>query len=100
MLSVMKDKTVGIISIRRQMQIVADQGYAIDDEEMDADVRCVSAPIYDYSAKIVGAISASGPIVRFTDERMNSELIPQVKRAAAEISQRLGYRPDKTLQRL
>jgi DNA-binding IclR family transcriptional regulator len=79
----------------RQLRIVAEQGYAIDDEEKDADVRCVSAPIRDYTTKVVGAVSISGPVARLCDKRLNSELIPQVKNAAAEISQRLGYPPSR-----
>lgn len=74
------------------LQTVAEQGYAIDDEEMDDDVRCVSAPVRDYAARVVGAISVSGPLARLSDARLSRELIPQLKDAAAEISRKLGYR--------
>ncbi len=76
----------------RQLRTVAERGYAVDDEEKDAGVRCVSAPIRDYTAKVIGAVSISGPVSRLCDKRLNSELIPQIKHAAAEISRRLGYR--------
>jgi DNA-binding IclR family transcriptional regulator len=58
---------------------------------MDPGVRCVAAPIRDYTRRIVGALSLSGPSMRFTDERMEKELIPMVKQAADELSTRLGF---------
>jgi DNA-binding IclR family transcriptional regulator len=76
---------------RRQLKVIAEQGYAIDNEELDVGVRCVGAPIRDYTRRIVGAVSISGPSMRFTDERMEKELIPLVRRASEEISSKLGY---------
>ena len=77
--------------LKRQLQQIAEQGYAIDNEELDVGVRCVGAPIRDYTRRIVGAVSISGPSMRFSDERMDKELIPLVKRAAEEISTKLGF---------
>jgi DNA-binding IclR family transcriptional regulator len=77
--------------LKKHLQWVAEQGYAIDNEELDIGVRCVAAPIRDYTRRIVGAISVSGPSMRFTEERMEKELIPLVKRSAEEISTKLGY---------
>jgi DNA-binding IclR family transcriptional regulator len=75
----------------RNLGLVAERGYAIDDEELDVGVRCVSAPIRDYTRRIVGAVSISGPSMRLSLERIDKELIPLVKRAAEEISFKLGY---------
>jgi IclR family KDG regulon transcriptional repressor len=83
--------------LQRQLQLVAEQGYAIDDEELDEGVRCVSAPIRDCTGRVVGALSISGPAMRFGDERLAAELIPQIKSSSAEISQRLGYFPPTAL---
>ncbi len=77
--------------LKKHLQQVAEMGYAIDNEELDIGVRCVGAPIRDYTRRIIGAVSISGPSMRFTDERMEKELIPLVKRAAEEISTKLGY---------
>lgn len=57
----------------------------------DIGVRCVGAPIRDYTRRIIGAVSLSGPSMRFTDERLDKELIPLVKKAADEISMKLGF---------
>lgn len=77
--------------LRKQLRQVAEQGFAIDDEELDVGVKCVSAPIRDYTRRIVGAISISGPSIRFSNERMEKELIPLAISAAAEISSKFGF---------
>jgi DNA-binding IclR family transcriptional regulator len=77
--------------LKKHLKVVAEQGYAVDNEELDVGVRCVSAPIRDYTRRIIGAVSISGPSMRFTDERIDNELIPLVKRAGDEISTKLGY---------
>jgi len=77
--------------LKKQLKQVAEQGYAVDDEELDIGVRCIGAPIRDYTRRIVGAISISGPSMRLTEERMEKVLIPTVCKAAAEISSKLGY---------
>ena len=78
-------------ALKKQLKQIVEQDYAIDDEELDLGVRCIGAPIRDYTRRIVGAISISGPSMRLTDERMEKELIPRVKKAAEEISGKLGY---------
>jgi len=78
--------------LRRQLRQIAVKGYAVDDEEQDVGVRCVSAPIRDFTKKVVGAVSIAGPVNRITKARITRELIPLVQGGAAEISCRLGYR--------
>jgi DNA-binding IclR family transcriptional regulator len=78
-------------TLKKHLQLVATQGYAIDNEELDIGVRCVSAPIRDYTRRIVGAVSISGPSMRFSDERLEKELIPLVIKAGEEISTKLGF---------
>lgn len=70
---------------------VAKQGYAIDDEEFEEGVRCIAAPIRDYTGNVVAAISISGPAIRMPDKKIVEELAPAVKEAAEEISRRLGF---------
>lgn len=74
------------------LRSIAELGYAVDNEELDVGVKCVGAPIRDYTRKVVGAVSISGPSMRLSAERMNYELIPLVKKAAEEISVKLGHR--------
>lgn len=78
-------------ALKKDLAKVAEQGYAFDIEELDIGVRCVAAPIRDYTRRIVGALSISGPATRFSDERLEKELVPLVTRAAEELSTRLGF---------
>jgi IclR family transcriptional regulator, KDG regulon repressor len=78
-------------TMRAELAKVREQGYALDDEEMDLGVRCIAAPIRDYTRRIVGAISISGPTMRVSNARIESELVPLVLKASEELSTRLGY---------
>ncbi|MDD2735441.1 MAG: IclR family transcriptional regulator [Desulfuromonadaceae bacterium] len=73
------------------LQIVAAQGYAIEDEEFDAGLRGVAAPVRSHYGTVVGAVCVSGPVMRFDSTRMRDELVPMVVSAAEEISRRFGY---------
>lgn len=77
--------------LKQELKKVAEQGFAIDNEELDQGVKCVSAPIRDYTRRIIGAISISGPSMRFSDERIEKELIPLAIKASEEISSKLGF---------
>lgn len=77
--------------LKAHLAAVAEQGVAIDNEELDQGVRCVAAPIRDYTRRVIGAVSISGPSMRFSEERIQKELIPLVKRAGEEISMKLGF---------
>ena len=71
---------------------VSAQGYARDDEELELEVRCVSAPVCGAAMQVVGAISVTGPVNRMGDERLDVEIIPMVRRSAEELSRRMGGR--------
>lgn len=78
-------------ALKKELRLIAEQGYAIDNEELDIGVRCLAGPIRDYTRRIVGAVSISGPAMRFSDDRIQKELIPLVISAADDLSTRLGY---------
>lgn len=70
---------------------VKQQGYAVNQEELEVGVVCVAAPVRDYSSNVVGAVVIPGPITRFSDERINEEIVPLVIKGAEDISSQLGY---------
>jgi DNA-binding IclR family transcriptional regulator len=78
-------------ALKEELKKVAEQGYAIDKEELDLGVHCVAAPIRDYTRRIVGSISISGPTMRLEEDRIVKELVPLVVQASEELSTRLGY---------
>jgi DNA-binding IclR family transcriptional regulator len=73
------------------LEEVAQNGYAIDNEEFEEEVRCVACPVWDYTNSVVAGITVSGPTLRMSEERIKDSIIPILKKAALEISRRLGY---------
>jgi len=51
------------------LRAIRRRGYSIDDEEIEIGLRCVGAPIYDHTTKMVGAISVAAPSARLTARR-------------------------------
>ena len=66
------------------------RGYAIDNEEIEIGLRCVGAPIRDYTGEVVAAISVAGPSARIKPERV-AVIGKTVLKVAASISHELGY---------
>jgi DNA-binding IclR family transcriptional regulator len=75
----------------RNLKEVAKRGYALDNEEYNLDVRCVGVPVRDYTGRVVGGISVSGPSFRMTDEILKGKIIPVVREAGEKVSKRLGF---------
>jgi DNA-binding IclR family transcriptional regulator len=75
------------------LQQVADQGYAINDEELETGVVGVAAPIHNHAGKVIAAVVISAPKLRVTAEQLHGDLVLLVREAAARISGRLGYIP-------
>lgn len=73
-----------------RMRDYAGKGYAFDLEENEDLIRCVSAPVRDFSGGIVAAISLSSAAQYMSDRRM-MDLARDVRRTAGEISAALGY---------
>lgn len=78
--------------LRREILRVRQAGVAYDDAEFDPEVRCLAAPVSDYTGRVIGALGLSGPIWRMKLPRLE-DLALQVRRAAAELSAELGQHP-------
>jgi DNA-binding IclR family transcriptional regulator len=71
-------------------------GYALDDEENDLGVRCISAPVFvGATGSAVGCIGIDGPSVRMTEDVLD-DLARTVVAAAADLSAELGVRSAPT----
>ncbi|MCK0167245.1 IclR family transcriptional regulator [Jannaschia sp. S6380] len=71
---------------------IAARGYAVDDEERNAGMRCIAAPVRNLHGEVVAGLSISGPASRVTPDRTET-LARAVVAAAADLSERLGARP-------
>jgi IclR family acetate operon transcriptional repressor len=82
-----------IEALHAELIQVRTQGFAIDNQENEEGVRCVGAPIFDYSRKVIGAISVSGPANRITEDRFDL-LGSLTADAATRISKSMGFQPN------
>lgn len=78
------------------LETVRRQGYALDQGEHEAAVRCVAAPIFDRNGRCVAAISVSGPRERLDPIEDNQDLIDLTLAAVRNISARLGFEQEYT----
>jgi DNA-binding IclR family transcriptional regulator len=69
---------------------VRQRGFATAVEELEAGLTAVAAPVRNAEGNVIASISASGPSFRIPAERIE-ELAGSVRRAAAEVSRRLGW---------
>jgi DNA-binding IclR family transcriptional regulator len=77
-------------ALKAELRAVRSRGYAIDNEEKEEGLRCVSAAVRGHSGKLFAAMSVSGPAFRMTKERI-PDVGQAVMRAADELSAELGY---------
>lgn len=65
-------------------------GYAVDSEECELGIRCVSLPIYNFTDKIVAALSIFDLPENLNHERINQEALPNMNKIQQSISLRMG----------
>jgi IclR family KDG regulon transcriptional repressor len=77
--------------LRRCLTRVRDQGYAIDDVENEADVKCIAAPVRDTTGRSLAAVSVSAPIYRMNKASTERKIIAALLKTAQTLSKQLGY---------
>jgi DNA-binding IclR family transcriptional regulator len=77
--------------LKKHLSIISEQDYAIDNEEFEEGVKCIAVPIKDYLGIPIAALSLTAPLYRLSDERVEKQALPVLKRYANEISKRLGF---------
>lgn len=77
-------------ALEHELERTRQRGFAVDDEEIENGIRCIAAPIRDYTDAVCAAVSISGPKTRVRADR-ESELSKAVIWAADLISTKLGY---------
>jgi len=74
----------------QEMKKVRQYGFAIDNEENSDGVRCIAAPIFNASGKVIAALGTSSTILHI-DENQLPKIIELVRKAAAAVSRQLGF---------
>lgn len=79
------------VKLHKALVEIQEQGYALDNEEIQIGLRCVAAPVRDFKGRVVAAVSVSGLAASFYGEQL-SFYIEAVKNAALKISEDLGWK--------
>jgi IclR family KDG regulon transcriptional repressor len=79
-------------ALREELASIRTLGYALDDEECELGLRCIAAPVRNYSGHVIAATSVAGPAQRLSKKILTS-YVPDVVNAGEAISVRLGYQP-------
>lgn len=72
-----------------QLSRFKEQGYAIDNEEIEVGLWCAAAPIFNSRGEMEAAVSVSGPTERMKGNK--DMIVSLLLEATREISEKLGY---------
>jgi IclR family KDG regulon transcriptional repressor len=77
------------VELEKEIRKVAAEGWAVDNEEHEPNIRCIAAPVYDYTGKMIASVSVSGENRVIRPER-DAEIAGYVVETAREVSRRMG----------
>ena len=76
--------------LRKELEKVRAQGYAVAVDELEIGLTAVAAPIRNAHGDVIASMSVSGPTFRLTEEKLPS-VIELLVGSADEVSHRLGW---------
>lgn len=87
------DKTItDAVELSQALEKIRTAGFAVDDEERTAGMRCIAAAVFDAYGEPVAGISISGPTFRMP-QNSTAEIGEHVKNAADAVTKALGGKP-------
>jgi IclR family KDG regulon transcriptional repressor len=90
-LTIYTPNTIGSVDdLIAELGMTRRRGYSVDNEEIEVGLRCIGAPVRDYTGRMVGGISVAGPSARVTAGRV-AFFAKLVKGSAESISSAMGF---------
>lgn len=77
---------VSKVKLREIIHETRQLGYSLVDEELEPGVRSLSVPIRDVNNRVIAALNACCPSVRFSVDEMRSQLVPKLLESVARIN--------------
>ena len=85
------DHTITTLDLlEADLALARERGYALDDEENEPGIHCVSAPVFSADGKVTGSISVSTPISRIDRDALRG-FVPELLAATQATSRQLGW---------
>jgi len=71
-------------TMRAELATTRKRGYSTDNMEHEYGIKCVGVPVFNRSGELLGALSATGPSLRFSEARVE-QFVALLKEKAAMI---------------
>ena len=84
--------------LMEELKAIKKRGYSLDHREIEQEVECIGAPIWNHLGNVIAALSITGPQKKI-DTPQEKHFVTEVVKAAALISSKLGYMEVKEQQR-
>ncbi len=84
-----------VSSVAALLDVVAgvrNQGWCLLEEELEAGIQCVAAPVHDASGAVVAAVTVSSHTTRVPPEELRERILPALLHAARDIDDDLRRR--------
>lgn len=79
-------------ALQTELANIHERGFAVDNEEKNAGMRCIAAPVFDMTQTAVAGVSISGPTSRMAPDATD-RLATHVIAAARSLTQAMGGAP-------
>ena len=76
-------------ALRSELAKIRLQGWAFDNSEGEADIRCVAVPVFNNHHELLGAISIVGSVLKFNDAAIE-DIVEKTKQCARNIEYSLN----------
>ena len=70
-------------ALKQDLATIRTQGFAVDNEEKNAGMRCIAAPVFDMNREAIAGISVSGPTSRISAQEISQLSRPVIEAARA-----------------
>jgi IclR family pca regulon transcriptional regulator len=79
-------------ALRAVVTGVRAQGWCLLEQELEAGIQCVAAPVHDATGAVVAAVTVSSHTTRVSPEELRERILPALLRAAGDIDEELRLR--------
>lgn len=76
--------------LKEELRAIRRAGFAVDEQEFSHGIRCIAAPVFNFSNGAVAALGMFGPAWRVSQERISGHA-KTVAQFAYRLSKELGY---------
>jgi len=74
-----------VVRLEKELAIVRERGYSVDNEEIEEGLVCIGAPVRDHTSHVVAAVSMAGP-----SSRVRPDTIADHARSVVDIAARMS----------